>query len=124
MRGGAAFPTGRVGGRVGHANLANTPGVAYLCGFGFAKVGHSSLRRAAFPSILSPLIFSRFSAFPPTSLSLKSNLQTCNLQTLQHLTAPFECYPNNYLTAGLLSYYSSACSSTFSHADLPIPSLA
>src|SRR5260370_39840049 len=54
--------------RVGQANRANNLRVAYLCGFGFAKVGHSSpgLRDFDFSSIflLYPL-FSRFSAFPP-----------------------------------------------------------
>jgi len=41
-------PTYGVGGRrVGHVSWANRFEVAYLCGFGFAKVGHSSLRLAA-----------------------------------------------------------------------------
>src|SRR5260370_38025105 len=55
-------------GRVGQAYRANNLRVAYLCGFGFAKVGHSSpgVRDFDFSSIflLYPL-FSRFSAFPP-----------------------------------------------------------
>jgi hypothetical protein len=35
-------------------------------------------------------LFSKFPDFPPASQFLNFNLQTCNLQTLQHLTVPFE----------------------------------
>ena len=48
--------------RVGHANESNSSGVPYLCGFGFAKVGHSSLGRGSFSFIHSLKIFRRMRA--------------------------------------------------------------
>jgi len=43
-----------------------------------------------FSFIIPDPLFPRFSAFPPGSPTLNFNLQTCNLQTFEHLTAPFE----------------------------------